>query len=60
MEKLSGNIIKCRECGQEVDGNEYHTYESCLLHKLNECRIYLGKPPISIDIKGENRKTIND
>ncbi len=28
-------IMECGECGQEVEPNEYHTYEDCL-HYLKE------------------------
>ena len=53
--ELSGNIMPCGECGQMVDGNEYHTYEMCLLYKLNLYREALGKPPVEIDIESEDR-----
>jgi len=47
----------CQECGQELENPmDYHTYESCLLYKLNVYRKSLGKEPIVCDIEAEDKR----
>ena len=53
---MSEKVI-CQECGQELEsGNAYHTFECCLLYKLNKYRQSWGKAPIEIDIKAEDKR----
>lgn len=51
------DMLWCTVCGQPLSSeNQYHTYEACLLYKLNDYRVkVLGKQPIEVDIEAEDK-----